>query len=182
MACKQKNATPRGTFWCKVTTTEEGEYPKAYRKSVPTLCNHCQNAVCVAVCPTHATYKREDGIVMVDQDKCIGCRYCIAACPYEARTFDFGEDKTYFPELEGDNPYESAHEGAFHAGTVSKCILCSDRIDSGDVSTACSQACPTHARIFGDLDSPEMQELIRRGAYVMRPDQRTQPAVYYLPR
>lgn len=97
VACKQKNATPPGTFWCKVTTTEEGEYPKAYRKHMPTLCNHCEKAVCVDVCPTGATYKREDGIVMVDADKCIGCRYCIAACPYEARTFNFGDEQSYFP-------------------------------------------------------------------------------------
>lgn len=181
VACKQKNATPRGTFWCKVTTTEEGEYPKAYRKHMPTLCNHCENAVCVNVCPTGATYKREDGIVMVDDDKCIGCRYCIAACPYGVRTFNFGDESTYFPELEEANPYEEAHAGEFKKGTVTKCIFCADRIDEGNPLPACAQACPTQARIFGDMDSPEMQQHLVGGAYVSRPDQRTEPNVYYLP-
>ncbi len=182
VACKQKNSTPRQTFWCKVTTTEEGEYPKAYRKHMPTLCNHCENAVCEKVCPTGATYKRKDGIVMVDEEKCIGCRYCISACPYEVRTFNFGGDGGYFPEISEANPYEEARQGKFKAGTVTKCIFCADRIDEGNISTACSQACPTHARIFGDMDSPEMQQKLVGGAYVMRPDQRTQPNVYYLPR
>lgn len=182
VACKQKNATPPQTFWCKVTTTEEGEYPKAYRKHMPTLCNHCSNAVCVSVCPTGATYQREDGIVMVDAEKCIGCRYCIAACPYEARTFNFGDNTTYFPELDETNPYEAAHEGAFKTGTVTKCIFCADRVDEGAALPACAQACPTHARIFGDMETPEMQQHLVGGAYVSRPDQRTDPNVYYLPR
>lgn len=120
IACKQKNATPRGTFWCRVSTTEEGEYPRAYRKHMPTLCNHCENAMCAKVCPTGATHKREDGIVEVDADKCIGCRMCMAACP-------------------------------------------------------------THARIFGDLDSPEMEALVNGGAYTLQPEKGTKPQVYYLP-
>lgn len=182
VACKQKNATPPGTFWCKVTTTEEGEYPKAYRKHMPTLCNHCENPTCMHVCPTGATYKREDGIVMVDADKCIGCRYCIAACPYDVRTFNFGDKTSYFPELEEAIPYESQRAGEFKRGTVTKCILCADRIDEGNPLPACAQACPTSARIFGDLDSPEMQQHLVGGAYAPRPEQRTEPSVYYLPR
>lgn len=182
VACKQKNGTPRGTFWCKVTTTEEGEYPKAYRKHMPTLCNHCENAVCANVCPTGATYKREDGIVMVDAEKCIGCRYCIAACPYGVRTFNFGDSTSYFPELEETTPYEQAHESKFKKGTVTKCIFCADRIDEGNPLPACAQVCPTQARIFGDMETPEMQQRLVGGAYVSRPDQRTEPNVYYLPR
>lgn len=181
VACKQKNATPPGTFWCHVNTTEEGEYPKAWRKHVPVLCNHCDNPTCMHVCPTGATYKREDGIVMVDAEKCIGCRYCIAACPYEARTFNFGDNATYFPELEQAVPYEAARSQEFITGTVTKCIFCADRIDEGNPMPACVQTCPTHARIFGDLDSPEMQQLLVGGAYTSRPDQRTEPNVYYLP-
>lgn len=182
VACKQKNATPQGTFWCKVTTTEEGEYPKAYRKHMPTLCNHCENAVCVHVCPTGATHKREDGIVMVDAEKCIGCRYCIAACPYGVRTFNFGDKATYFPELEEANLYEQAHASEFKKGTVTKCIFCADRIDEDNPLPACVQACPTQARIFGDMETPEMQQHLVGGAYVPRPEQRTEPNVYYLPR
>lgn len=181
VACKQKNATHRGTFWCKVTTTEEGEYPKAYRKHLPTLCNHCDNAMCAKVCPTGATHKRDDGIVAVDADKCIGCRMCMAACPYHVRSFDFGDNATYFPELEGENPYEGQRAGEFVVGAVSKCTFCSDRIEEGNPLTACAQACPTHARIFGDLDSPDMRELVDAGAYTLQPEKGTEPQVYYLP-
>lgn len=181
VACKQKNATPRGTFWCKVTTTEEGEYPKAYRKHLPTLCNHCENAMCAKVCPTGATHKRDDGIVEVDADKCIGCRMCMAACPYNVRYFDFGGNDTYFPELGEQVPYEKARSGEFVVGTVSKCNFCADRIDEGNPLTACAQACPTHARIFGDLDSAEMKELVDGGAYTLHPEKGTKPQVYYLP-
>lgn len=181
VACKQKNGTPRGTFWCKVATTEEGEYPKAYRKHLPTLCNHCENAMCAKVCPTGATHKREDGIVVVDEEKCIGCRMCMAACPYHVRFFNFGDNATYFPELEGANPYEEARADEFTVGTVSKCTFCADRIDEGNPLTACAQACPTHARTFGDLDSSEMQALIDAGAYTLQPEMGTKPQVYYLP-
>lgn len=180
VACKQKNATPPGVFWCKVNASEEGEYPHAYKKVLPTLCNHCANPTCVHVCPTGASYQREDGIVLVDKDKCIGCRYCMAACPYEARTFDFGDRTGYFPEL-GNNAYEDATSYKHVKGTVSKCILCADKIDEGDIP-ACSRACPTGARVFGDLDSEDMQALVTLGAYQPRPDERTNPSVYYLPK
>ena len=106
----------------------------------------------------------------------------LAACPYEARTFNFGDNTTYFPELDETNPYEAAHEGAFKTGTVTKCIFCADRVDEGAALPACAQACPTHARIFGDMETPEMQQHLVGGAYVSRPDQRTDPNVYYLPR
>lgn len=180
VACKQKNATPPGVFWCKVNVSEEGEYPHAYKKMLPTLCNHCENPTCVHVCPTGATYRREDGIVLVDKDKCIGCRYCMAACPYEARTFDFGDRTGYYPEL-GNNAYEDAQSYRHVKGTVSKCILCADKIDEGD-TPACVRACPTSARIFGDLETSEMQAYVTQGAYQPRPDERTNPSVYYLPK
>lgn len=181
IVCKQKNATPPGTFWTKVTTTEEGEYPKAYRKHLPTLCNHCENALCAKVCPTGATHKRDDGIVAVDADKCIGCRMCMAACPYNVRYFNFGGNNTYFPELGEQVPYEKARSDEFVVGTVSKCNFCADRIDEGNCLTACAQVCPTHARIFGDLDSSEMQSLVDSGATVLHPEKGTKPSVYYLP-
>ncbi len=181
VTCKQKNATPAGVHWCKVRASEEGEYPHAYKKVLPVLCMHCENATCVHVCPTGASYKRSDGIVLVDKDKCIGCRYCMAACPYDARSFDFGDRTGYFPG-KGHNEYEKATLGEFHAGTVTKCILCADQLDEGESKPACSRACPTQARIFGDLESEEMQALVKKGAYQARPDERTNPSVYYLPR
>lgn len=84
--------------------------------------------------------------------------------------------------MEETVPYEGARSGEFKKGTVSKCIFCADRIDEGNPLPACVQACPTQARIFGDMDSPEMQQHLVGGAYVSRPDQRTEPNVYYLPR
>ena len=180
VTCKQKNTTRPGVFWSKVNVSEEGSYPHAYKKFLPVLCMHCENPTCVHVCPTGASYKREDGIVLVDKGKCIGCRYCMAACPFEVRSFDFGETHGYFPD-KGYNEYEQATDGMRVKGTVSKCTLCSEKIDEGDIP-ACVRACPTQARIFGDLDSEEMGALVKEGAYQARPDARTNPSVYYLPR
>lgn len=183
VTCKQKNATPPQTFWSRVTTTEIGEYPDCRRFFLPTLCNHCENAACERVCPTGATYTREDGIVLVDKDKCIGCRMCMAACPYGARTFNFGDNTTYFPEFEEETPYGKSHEGAFVVGTVSKCIFCSDRVDEGNPLSACAQACPAKARVFGDLDDPdsEVSKGIREmAARPLMEEYGTKPCVYYV--
>jgi molybdopterin-containing oxidoreductase family iron-sulfur binding subunit len=180
VTCKQAHGTPPLTFWCQVRASEEGAYPHAYKKLLPTLCMHCANPTCVHVCPTGASYKREDGIVLVDSQRCIGCRYCMAACPFEARSFDFGEREGYFAG-QGLSAYEDVVLDDFTKGTVSKCKFCADKIDAGG-TTACVQACPTHARIFGDLESDEMQALVKRGAYQARPDMRTDPSVYYLPK
>lgn len=181
IACKQKNGTPKGVFWCKVYATESGQYPHARREYKPALCMHCADAPCVDACPTGASYKREDGIVLVDQAKCIGCRYCLVSCPYDARYFDFGAEGGYFPGLE-PNPYEQAQASKHKKGTVNKCTLCYDRIEEGGIP-ACAQTCPTKARIFGDLDDPELQELIaQRGGYQEKSHAGTNPSVYYLPR
>ncbi|NLP44610.1 MAG: 4Fe-4S dicluster domain-containing protein [Peptococcaceae bacterium] len=179
--CKQKNGTPKGVFWAKVYATEVGKYPQARREYLPTLCMHCANAPCVSVCPTGASYKREDGIVLVDESKCIGCRSCMLSCPYEARYFDFGAEASYFPGKEA-NPYEVAQASKRKKGTVNKCTLCVDRIDEGEIP-ACAQVCPTQARIFGDLESTELQKLIiSRNGYQEKSVVGTDPSVYYLPR
>jgi molybdopterin-containing oxidoreductase family iron-sulfur binding subunit len=180
VTCKQAHGTAPGTFWCQVRASEEGTYPYATKKVLPTLCMHCENPTCVHVCPTGASYKREDGIVLVDSERCIGCRYCMAACPYEARTFDFGDRSGYFPEQE-QTSYEAMMLEQHVKGTVSKCTFCHDKLEAGGMP-ACAQACPTHARVFGDLDSEELQALLKRGAYQARPDMRTNPSVYYLPK
>src|SRR5512140_1114459 len=87
MACKAENFTPPGVWWTKVILGESGKFPAARRTMFPSICMHCDNAPCVQVCPTGASYKRSDGIVAVNYDQCMGCRYCEAACPYGARTF-----------------------------------------------------------------------------------------------
>jgi Fe-S-cluster-containing dehydrogenase component len=180
--CKQKNGTPPGVFFTKVFTQEVGTYPSAKIKYQPMLCMHCDEPPCVDACPTGASYKREDGIVLVDQDKCIGCRSCIIACPYCARYFDFGKANGYYPE-KGLTEFEKSHQEGGVRGTVSKCTLCADMVDAGE-APACVQVCPTQARIFGDLDDPnsEISRLIAaRGGYQLHPDLGTNPSVFYLP-
>ncbi|QGA84395.1 sulfate reduction electron transfer complex DsrMKJOP subunit DsrO [Halomicrobium sp. LC1Hm] len=157
VTCKQENNVPMGQFWNRVLTvggdhidTPEGSYPEDGESGdldmqyQPTACQHCENAPCVKVCPVNATYKREDGIVEIDYDKCIGCRYCMAACPYNARVFNWDEPQ-HRPE-EGTGDVEERPQGV-----VEKCTFCSHRVEEG-LDPACAVNCPADARIFGDLD------------------------------
>jgi len=181
LTCKQKNGTLPGEFWTRVYAKEVGSYPKAKIEYHPALCMHCADAPCVEVCPTGASYKREDGIVLVDQSKCIGCRFCMVACPYNARYFNFGGNGTYYPEKE-PTAFELAHQEGKIKGTVNKCNLCEDRIAAGE-EPACVAICPTHARIFGDLDDPnsEVSKLIvENGGRQLNPELGTDPSVYYI--
>ena len=158
-------AAPSGVWFNRVRHYEVGEYPASKTLNVPLACMHCEDAACVTVCPTGASYKRADGIVLVDQDKCMGCNYCAWACPYGARELD-----------------ESS-------GTMKKCTLCVDRIYDQqlapeDRQPACVLACPTHARVFGDLDDPESEaaQLVReREGFQMLPELGYQPVNRYLP-
>ena len=99
---------------------------------LPVSCQHCDNPECVSVCPTGASYKRDDGVVLVDHSKCIGCQYCVMACPYGVRAYDTGKDK----------------------GVIEKCTMCAHLIDKGE-KPACVKHCPGQARKFGDLDDPD---------------------------
>jgi Fe-S-cluster-containing dehydrogenase component len=158
-------AAPSGVWFNRVRHYEVGEYPASKTLNVPLACMHCEDAACVTVCPTGASYKRADGIVLVDQDKCMGCNYCAWACPYGARELD---DST---------------------GTMKKCTLCVDRIYDQqlapeDRQPACVLACPTHARVFGDLDDPESEaaQLVRsREGFQMLPELGYKPVNRYLP-
>lgn len=158
---------PAGTFFNRVQTYEAGHYPDTQTVHFPKSCLHCEDPPCVPVCPTGASYKRaSDGIVLVDYDKCIGCKYCAWACPYGAR------------ELDGARR------------VMTKCTLCVDRIYSqtlppAERKPACVMACPTGARLFGDVHDPqsEVAQAIReRGGYALMPEWNTQPANHYLPR
>ena len=180
LACKLKNATGPGIFWSQVSDEEVGTYPSVSRHFLPRLCMHCHNALCVEVCPTGASYQREDGIVLVDEDKCIGCKYCIVACPYQARSYN-KDKKGYFGV--GLVPNEELGSQQHTVGVVEKCNFCVDRVEIGE-KPACVEACPTEARCFGDLDDPRSQVsqlIISRHGLHLLPELGTEPAIYYLP-
>ncbi|MBI2848677.1 MAG: 4Fe-4S dicluster domain-containing protein [Chloroflexi bacterium] len=179
IACKAENGTPPSVFWARVLEKEVGKYPLAKRIFLPTVCNHCKDAPCKEVCPTGATSQREDGIVIQDYDKCIGCRACMMACPYGVR-FYWGKKEYYFKD--GPTPYEEYAYQKFQVGTVMKCNFCYERVDKG-LDPACVITCPTKARYFGDLNDPtsEVSRLIidRRG-FQLREELATDPSVYYI--
>jgi Fe-S-cluster-containing dehydrogenase component len=161
------DADPTGTFFNRVQTFEVGEYPNTQTVHFPKSCLHCEDPPCVPVCPTGASYKRaEDGIVLVDYDKCIGCKYCSWACPYGVRELD-AERKV-----------------------MTKCTLCVDRVydealPAAERKPACVLACPTSARLFGDIHDPDsaVSEAIRENAgYALMPEWGTHPSNHYLPR
>lgn len=179
IACKAENGTSPRVFWTRVLETESGKFPQARRDFLPILCNHCKDPVCKTVCPTGATFQRPDGLVLVDKDKCIGCRACITACPYHVR-FYRRKSRTYYPQ--GATPYEEM-QTTEQNGIVTKCTFCAHRVDKGLVP-ACVQACLTNARTFGDLDdplSPVSRVLRERHPYQLRPEMGTDPSVIYLP-
>ena len=127
IACKQENATPKNITWARVLLSETGTYPNARLTYLPVLCNHCAEPPCVDVCPTGASQKLENGTVIIDPELCIGCRFCMTACPYNARFFHYGEPEPYAPDM-GYTPYEEARYGEHPVGAVTKCDFCPDRL------------------------------------------------------
>ncbi|MFA8299995.1 MAG: 4Fe-4S dicluster domain-containing protein [Hyphomicrobiales bacterium] len=159
---------------------------------MPKPCYHCDNPPCVKVCPVDATWKRDDGIVLIDNERCIGCRICIAACPYSARTFNWFEPKNAKQyELE-DIPYDVELNVPQKKGTISKCLFSADRLREGKLPY-CVSACPNGVYWFGDMnedavtngttkETTKFSELIKKNAgYTMLPELGTKPSVYYLP-
>ena len=195
IACKQEHFLPPGIFFARVLIGETGRYPSVRKLIYPVLCNHCEDPSCVDVCPTGATTQREDGIVTVDEDICIGCRNCLIACPYQQRSYLPKNEREYFPG-QGLTPFEEMGKVVYplEKGTVAKCTFCIERIDEGlkkgltpgvdrDATPACVNACPVSARHFGDLDDPEsnVSVLIRdKKAAPLHPEYGTQPSVYYI--
>ena len=178
VSCKEENNVPHGSpqeqtqrrefYWNRVMAVSDGEYPTGKVTFVSMPCMHCDNPPCATVCPAKATYRREiDGIVMQDFRRCIGCKYCIAACPYGVRSFNYKEPEE-LPYQRPDLPPDRVSIGPWPFprrvhGVVEKCTFCFHRIDQGvregkkigiDVVPACVEACPTKARAFGDLDDP----------------------------
>ena len=139
------------------------------------LCNHCENPPCVKVCPTKATWKREDGIVMMDYHRCIGCRYCMAACPYGARSYNWFDPRLFLKTVYQDFPTRTK-------GVVEKCNFCEERIARGFLP-ACVEACKENAIVFGDLakaDSEVSKMLRERHSIVRKPHLGTVPKVFYI--
>jgi len=170
--------------WIWKETVEHGfhdqelEFIDEHLKEAPALmlCNHCDNPPCVKACPTQATWKRtEDGIVMMDWHRCIGCRYCIAACPYGSRSFNWRDPRPGLSQTSPEFPTRTR-------GVVEKCTFCEERLAQG-LLPVCLQACPSGAMFFGDLDNPDSAvraKLHNRFALRRKPGLGTKPQVYYL--
>ena len=154
MACKYQNATPSGMYWCKVLMGEYGTYPNSGQVVLPSACMHCQDAPCVSCCPTGASHYDENGCVQIDYEKCIGCRYCITACPYEVRQFNWskpegiegvdGEYRWGYPEdyrQDGRLVYTPVRP----EGVVEKCTFCVQYTNQGGIPACCTGARQTPA-------------------------------------
>jgi tetrathionate reductase subunit B len=158
VACKTENEVPPAVWRSWVKIMEKGRYPIARTYALPIQCNNCENAICAKVCPTKASYKREDGIVMIDPHKCVGCKYCMAACPYQVRYL---------------NPVRKYAQ---------KCYFCAHRVEQG-LLPACVETCPAGARTFGDMNDPASEisrMLIENPTEVLKPEAGTKPSVFYI--
>ncbi len=213
VVCKIHNSLPPGTWWQRVETTGSkehmipaGEYPELSEVYLPVPCQHCEKAPCVKVCPVGATWQREDGIVLVDYERCIGCRYCMTACPYGVRQFNWQDADDSFREgfrnagFKGDWFTEKDYRYGYPLehrtkddrlvfapkrpkGVVEKCTFCVQYIDQG-LLPACVRGCPGNARTFGDLNDPDsvISKLIRgRDVFKLMADLGTDPKVFYIP-
>jgi phenylacetyl-CoA:acceptor oxidoreductase 27-kDa subunit len=184
VACAQQNRTP-DKFWRRVEELGVTASDQRQRFFLPISCMHCQNPACESVCPTGATFRRDDGIVDIDAGRCIGCGYCILACPYRVRTI-------FYEHLDFESK-EQAPRGD-REGTCTKCTFCRERIDSGlaegllpgedaQATPACVVSCSAEALTFGDLNDPHsrVSRLIRENRTMrMNPDCLTEPSIYYL--
>jgi dimethyl sulfoxide reductase iron-sulfur subunit len=213
VGCKEINNEPLGFWWNRILTTAPndlsgasnsnavqgpasdnidvpfGTYPNLELAYMPVACQHCDDAPCVKVCPVGATFQRDDGLILIDFERCIGCRYCMAACPYGVRVFNWG-DHEYAPDFTvgyGEDWRVDGGRLVFTpdrpVGVVEKCTFCVERVDVGE-QPFCVEVCPTGARVFGDVNDPDSQvsELVNQdGAVQMLSELGTDPHVFYLP-
>ncbi len=189
LACRASNDVSPEINWTKLYEQEQIDGQDVFI-SIP--CMQCEHAPCVSVCPVGASYYRSDGIVMMDYEKCIGCRYCQVACPYDARSFNWESFTGPNPAvpLWGEPDIERRERGV-----VEKCSFCYQKIDRGltagltpgvdpAATPACVNACAAGARLFGDLNDPESpvsKALASHHSYRLREELGTGPRVYYLP-
>lgn len=180
VACKAENHTGPGIFWNTVKDQESGTYPLVTRIFLPLPCMHCEDPACVKVCPTRASYKREDGIVLVDQEKCVGCGYCVESCPYGRRYLSKNLDGYYGKEL---LPNERIGYNHHKIGVAEKCTFCVHLLEQGK-EPACVKICPGKARSFGDLEDPSSEVsrlIVSKRSFQLLKEFETKPSVFYLP-
>ena len=190
-ACKQANSTPPGVQWRRVVDIEVGEYPNVNRVFLPTGCQHCANPPCEEVCPTKATFKKDDGTVQIDYDLCIGCAYCAVACPYDAR---FKVEKPNYAYGDTPMPHEAMRADEATIGVAQKCTFCNDVVEAGvanghkagehpEATPACVNSCITGALTFGDKVDPDSQvsQLLEKSEHFrMHEELGTDPGFYYI--
>lgn len=188
LACRAHNDVAPDMAWNGIAEDKESG---ARDTCLPVQCMHCEEAPCVNICPVKATYHRPDGIVMMDYDRCIGCRYCEIACPYGARSFNW---KEFTGENSAVPAWGEPEVERRPRGVVEKCSFCFHRIDRGlaaglvpgvdpQATPACVAACPSGARIFGDANDPESEvaKLIKNHhTHQLRADLGTKPRIHYL--
>ncbi|MDD3342536.1 MAG: 4Fe-4S dicluster domain-containing protein [Sulfurospirillaceae bacterium] len=207
LACKSENNTPVGIDWASHKIETYGVFPKVTYTHTPTLCNHCEDAPCVRVCPTHAMHKTDEGFVVHDPSICIGCKSCMLADPYGVIHFntkdafiEFATDtssevkdgtfskkelsdksKAPFPNFNAERG-AGGYEAIRRAGAVEKCTFCNHRVAKG-LAPACVVACPADARIFGDMNDPKSQitkVLKENKPTILLPEKGTNPKVFYI--
>jgi len=182
--CIEGHFAPEPMEWIQVF---ESELPGGGTQFIPTPCQQCQNPPCVNVCPVGATFSTPEGTVLIDQGRCIGCRICMAACPYDRRFFNWGTAPTP-PEAHWAH-YSPEHQVPTKRGTVMKCDFCPDMMRSGTLPY-CVQGCPNHAIYYGDLEEDIASNgkqvvvlsrlLAQNQAYRLKEDLGTKPRVYYI--
>lgn len=190
-ACRHANATPPGVQWRQVLDFEVGEFPEVRRAFAPVGCMHCGNPPCEEVCPTTATRKRPDGLVCIDYDICIGCGYCVVACPYQARHIVHHARFAFAGE---EIASERKRRDERRLSVATKCSFCVDRIDEAEarrltpgtdpeVTPACVNSCIAGALVFGDRDDPgsAISTLLARTEHFrMHEELGTDPGLYYI--
>ena len=197
VACKIENSSPGNIWWAPVVHKEVGKFPKARLSFLPTLCMHCEDPPCMKSCPTKAISRRDDGIVLINEDKCAGSRACLTACPYNA--ISVWEEEVPLYGVGTMTPLDEMAKSKHRLGAAQKCTFCAHRMDSAKekrltpgvdrgATPACVLACPAECRIFGnaeDSDSPPSRYLEQakkegRQVFVLRPEAQTRPKVAYL--